>query len=34
MIAIASANAIMFAGVSIVVLVGVLAMSMGVVAGK
>lgn len=34
MIAIASINAMMFAGVSIVVLVGVLAMSMGMVAGK
>ena len=34
MIAMASVNAIMFAGVSIVVLVGVLAMSMGMVAGK
>jgi hypothetical protein len=34
MIAIASVNTIMFAGVSIVVLVGVLAMSMGMVAGK
>ena len=34
MIAITSINAMMFAGVSIVVLVGVLAMSMGMVAGK
>ena len=34
MIAITSINAMMFAGVSIVVLVGVLAMGMGMVAGK